>query len=147
MLTWLMPAALATAIAVPWQSADRTAMTAEVIRTGSVILEGVTFEPDRAVLARDSDRVLEDLRGMLLEHTEWTFEVQVHTDESGDPEQGRALSAARADTVVGWLTSRGIARARLVGKGYGSSRPLPVAPAADPGLQRRRVELRKLNEE
>jgi OOP family OmpA-OmpF porin len=147
MLTWLVHAVLATTIAVPWQSADRTAMTAEVVRTGSVILEGVTFELDRAVLMRGSDRVLEELRAMLLEHTEWAFEVQVHTDESSDPEQARTLSAARADTVVGWLTSRGIARARLVGKGYGSSRPLPAAPAADPGLQHRRVELRKLNEE
>ena len=147
MLTWLMPAALATAIAVPWQSADlhRNDGGGHQDRFGHP--GGREFEPDRAVLARDSDRVLEELRGMLLEHTEWTFEVQVHTDESGDPEQGHALSAARADTVVGWLTSRGIARARLVGKGYGSSRPLPVAPAADPGLQRRRVELRKLNEE
>ena len=121
MLTWLMAAALATAIAVPWQSADRTAMTAEVIRTGSVILEGVTFEPDRAVLARDSDRVLEDLRGMLLEHTEWTFEVHVHTDESGDPEQGRALSVARADTVVLDWSGRGTGAA-----GRCRSHPPPI---------------------
>jgi len=49
--------------------------------------------------------------------------------------------------VVQWLVSRGIAEDRLVPRGYGSTLPLRTAPAADPSLQHRRVELRKLNEE
>ena len=84
---------------------------------------------------------------MLAEHTEWTFEVQVHTDESGDADRDHTLSAARADAVAAWLVSHGTAKARLVPHGYGSSRPLPAPPAADPMLQHRRVELRKMNEE
>src|SRR5262245_2228839 len=85
------------------QAADRAAMVAEVVKTGSVILAGVRFEPGRNALTVTSEPVLGEARAMLLEHTEWIFEVQVHTDEAGNPEQDRALSASRADVVVDWL--------------------------------------------
>jgi len=129
------------------QAADRAAMVTEVVKTGSVILAGVCFEPGRAAFTASSEPVLAEVRAMLLEHAEWTFEVQVHNDEAGSLEQDRALSASRADVVVDWLATRGIARSRLAARGYGSARPLPIAPAAEPALQHRRVELRKLNEE
>jgi len=122
-------------------------MIAEVVRTGAVIVAGVTFDRERTQPAAASEAALGEVRALLLEHTEWTFEVQVHTDEAGTAEADRALSAARADAVVQWLVSRGIAEDRLVPRGYGSTLPLRTAPAADPSLQHRRVELRKLNEE
>ena len=87
------------------------------------------------------------MRAALLEHTEWTFEVQVHTDETGAPDTDLRLASARAAAVVRWLVSRGIEPNRLVPKGYGRTRPLPAAPPADPALQHQRLELRKLNEE
>ena len=129
------------------QAGTRSAMIAEVVRTGSVIVAGVTFEDRAAEPTASSELALGELRAVLLDHAEWTFEVQVHTDEGGTPEADGALSATRAGAIVRWLNSRGIAADRLVARGYGSSRPLRSAPAADPALQHRRVELRKLNEE
>jgi outer membrane protein OmpA-like peptidoglycan-associated protein len=122
-------------------------MIAEVVRTGSVIVAGVTFDRDRTQPAASSDPALDELRAVLLEHMEWTFEVQVHTDETDTPDKDLSLSSARADAVVRWLVTRGIEERRLVPRGYGRSRPLRTAPAGDPTLQHRRVELRKLNEE
>jgi OmpA-OmpF porin, OOP family len=134
-------------VALRGQSADAAAMIAEVVRTGSVIVRGVEFDPGQAAATVGSQRSLAEIYAVLTEHDEWSFEVQVHTDESGNAAQDRALTDARAEWLVAWLTARGIAPARLVAKGYGSAKPLRSAPAVDPGLQHRRVELRKLNEE
>ena len=123
------------------------AMIAEVERTGSVIVRGVTFEADADVPAAGSEGALDDVRAMLAEHDEWTFEVQVHTDDGGTPERDAALSTARARAVVAWLTRHGVAGARLVPHGVASTRPLPDAAKRDAALAHDRLELRKLNEE
>jgi OmpA-OmpF porin, OOP family len=131
----------------PTQAIGAATMIAEVVRGGSVIVRGVEFEANANSPSAGSEPALRQLRAMLLEHDEWVFEVQVHTDDGGDPGRDQALSAARAAAVVEWLTRRGIATARLVPRGYGSSRPLAAASAADAGLAHDRVELKKLNEE
>ena len=146
---WLALAALVlpTMAALPAQSAGVTAMIADVVRTGSLIVRQVHFDLATDAPTPGSEAVLSDLLAMLREHDEWTFEVQVHTDETGAANTDLQLSAARASAVVHWLVSRGIADHRLVPRGYGSSRPLRAAPSGDPQLRTRRVELRKVNEE
>jgi len=129
------------------QSPGAKAMIAEVVRTGALIVRHVTFEPDAEAPAAGSEAALDDLRAVLVEHDEWTFEVQVHTDDGGTPERDAALSAARAGAVVSWLARHGIAASRLVPRGLGSTRPLRGAAGADASLVHDRVELRKLNEE
>ena len=86
---------------------------------------------------------------MLVEHDEWTFEVQVHTERDGRSgsrsERCRTLARER---VVEWLTRNGIGASRLVARGYGSSEAaVPVQPVERTVLAQNRVELRKLNEE
>jgi outer membrane protein OmpA-like peptidoglycan-associated protein len=128
-------------------TAQTKAMIAEVVRTGSVIVSGITFEKGRDVPAQASERSLDALRAMLAEHDEWTFEVQVHTAETGDPSRDETVSAARAKSVAAWLTGHGIASRRLVPRGFGSSRPLTRPADGEGRLVHDRVELRKLNEE
>jgi OOP family OmpA-OmpF porin len=129
------------------QGQDAKTIIAEVVRTGSVIVRGIEFGKNVESPTSASAPALRQLRAMLLEHAEWTFEVQVHTNETGDPARDQALSSARAAAVVRWLTKEGIAIARLVPHGYGSSKPLAESPAGDGRLAHDRVELRKLNEE
>jgi OOP family OmpA-OmpF porin len=129
------------------QVQDAGAMIAEVVRTGSVIVRGLEFDRNGDSPSAGSEPVLRRLGAMLLEHAEWTFEVQAHTDETGDPARDQALSSARAKAVVAWLTKEGIASTRLVPRGYGSSRPLEASPGRDARLAHDRVELKKLNEE
>ena len=78
------------------QSSDAAAMIAEVVRTGSVIVRGVRFDTGRPAPADGSERSLAEVLSVLTEHTEWTFEVQVHTDETGDAETRIARSPSRA---------------------------------------------------
>ena len=52
------------------------------------------------------------------------IEIGGHTDNVGDEEANRIISEQRAQSVVDWLTQRGISTGRLIAKGYGSTRPL-----------------------
>ena len=129
------------------QSALTGAMIAEVVATGSLIVRHVTFDAGSEAPAPGSDAALEALRAVLVEHDEWAFEVQVHTDDGGTAERDATLSTARAKAVVSWLTRRGIAASRLVPRGFGSARPLRELPAGGASPVHDRLELRKLNEE
>lgn len=51
-------------------------------------------------------------------------EIGVHTDAQGDPESALKLTQKRADVVVDYLRSKGVAKDRVLGKGYGSTRLL-----------------------
>ena len=53
-----------------------------------------------------------------------SVEVGVHADARGDSETERMMSQQRADAVVTYLKSKGIAKERLAGRGYGNTRPL-----------------------
>ena len=138
-LAWITP--------VAGQSPVPQAMIAEVVRTGALIVRHVTFDVSAEVPTADSEAALDDLRAVLIEHDEWTFEVQVHTDDGGTPERDAALSTARARSVVSWLTRHGIAASRLVPRGFGSTMPMREPPGGDASLVHDRLELRKLNEE
>ena len=65
-------------------------MIAEVVGTGSVIVRGVDVRGRRpSAVGRLGTARSTHVRAMLREHDEWTFEVQVHTDDGGTPEQDR----------------------------------------------------------
>jgi outer membrane protein OmpA-like peptidoglycan-associated protein len=129
------------------QTQDAAAMIAEVVRSGSVMVRGIEFDPRAATLSARSKPALEEVRRMLDEHTEWTFEVQVHTDEMGDANRDQDLSKARTTAVLDWLKREGIESARLVPHGSGSSKMHAGSAAETDVLAHNRVELRKLNEE
>jgi outer membrane protein OmpA-like peptidoglycan-associated protein len=138
---------LVAVMPVSLQSPRVQPMITEVVRTGSLIVPGVRFEADAEAPTADSERALDDLRVMLVQHEEWNFEVQVHTGDGGTPERDAALSTARATAVVSWLTRHGIAASRLVPRGLGSTRPPGDAVNGDDSPVHNRIELRKLNEE
>ena len=64
------------------------------------------------------------------------FTVEGHTDRSGSRDTNRALSQARAASVVNYLASKGVDRNRLTAQGYGYERPL-AGRSADDGANRR----------
>ena len=129
------------------QPSTAQAMIAEVVRNGSVVIGEIEFSSGDGTPTVRSEAALRQVRSMLLEHDEWSFEVQVHTNETGDRDRDQALSDARARAVVRWLTSNGVGPSRLVARGYGSSKLSAGSAAETDGRARNRVELRKLNEE
>ena len=65
-----------------------------------------------------------------------------HTDNEGDEENNRALSQARADTVMHYLIGRGVEAERLSAEGVGSDQPVEDNATQFGRARNRRVEFR-----
>lgn len=66
---------------------------------------------------------LDNLVETLNDNPNVTIELMSHTDSRGTPADNEELSQKRAQSVVDYLISKGIASDRLQAKGYGESQP------------------------
>jgi peptidoglycan-associated lipoprotein len=69
---------------------------------------------------------LDNLVETLNDNPTVTIELMSHTDSRGAPADNEELSQKRAQSVVDYLISKGIAADRLQAKGYGESQPKVV---------------------
>ena len=69
------------------------------------------------------------------------IEVQGHTDSIGSDDYNLKLSDARAASVMAWLSSHGVAAARMTAKGYGETRPVASNDNDEGRVKNRRVEI------
>jgi len=106
-----------------------------------VTLGDVLFEVDRAELKPGAMRNLDTLAGAMQRHERTTIAIEGHTDSTGSREHNLSLSQRRADAVMSYLISRGIAPQRMVARGLGLD--YPVASNADAAGRQpnRRVEI------
>jgi len=136
------PAAGADAPLVLPLTGARRSVTIGAARTEGFDLL-ITFELGSATLTRQARQNLDTFARALSTASlaAYRFEVQGHTDASGQASSNQSLSEQRARSVVKYLVARGIHGQRLVARGYGESRPL----MPDPGDPRnRRVETRRI---
>jgi len=113
-------------------------------RKGSIVLEGVTFETDSAVLAGDSRAVLKSVADGLVKHPRLRVELQGYTDSTGGDKHNLILSDHRANSVREYLLTQGVQPQQLVAKGFGKADP--VASNATPAgrAKNRRVVMKVL---
>jgi outer membrane protein OmpA-like peptidoglycan-associated protein len=95
-----------------------------------MVLENVYFAFDKAVLLPVSFETLDKLVASLNAYPDVVLEIGGHTDDLGSEEYNQQLSQRRAQAVVDYLISKGIAAERLTAVGYGESRP--IAPNRNP---------------
>lgn len=108
-------------------------------RKGSIVLEGVTFEVNSAVLAASSRPVLNTVAQDLKKYPRLRIELQGHTDSSGADAYNLKLSQQRADAVREHLIAQGVPAAQLVAKGYGETKPVDTNDTAEGRAHNRRV--------
>ena len=111
-----------------------------------ITLEGVTFKTGSAQLTPDSLAVLDRVAASLQANPDLKIEVAGHTDSSGNAMLNMELSQSRAESVVEYLVSVGIARERMKAKGYGESRPIADNATVEGRAKNRRVELKRLDD-
>jgi outer membrane protein OmpA-like peptidoglycan-associated protein len=99
----------------------------------------IRFESGTAALTPDSDAPLRIVLAELQRDRGLTLMVKAFND-AREPD-GDGLSLARAQAVVDWLTSRGIAPARLDAAGCGSTRALWFGRTEEERAANRRAEL------
>ena len=106
---------------------------------------GIHFDVDSAVIQPQSQSVVGQIAQIMRENPTWRFQVQGHTDSDGGAAYNLALSQRRAQSVVNDLVTHfGIARSRLVAKGYGLTETVESNSTDAGKALNRRVELLRL---
>ena len=103
--------------------------------------KGIQFKLNSAKLLKSSYGTLDDVARLMEKFPEANLEVQGHTDYKGTDEYNQQLSQKRAETVVGYLISKGIDRSLLRAVGYGRSMPIADNKKRHGREKNRRVEM------
>jgi outer membrane protein OmpA-like peptidoglycan-associated protein len=85
-------------------------------------LKGIYYDLDKADLRSESLPVIDSLITLLNKYPKIRIEIGSHTDCRSSKEYNEQLSQRRAQSVVDYLISKGIASARLEAKGYGETK-------------------------
>jgi outer membrane protein OmpA-like peptidoglycan-associated protein len=105
------------------------------------ILRNIYYDFDKATIKPESITELNKLLKILQENPSMKIELGGHTDFKGSNEYNKILSQKRAESVVNWLISKGIAKSRLTAKGYGEDVPLATNDDEEEGRElNRRTE-------
>lgn len=107
-------------------------------------LNNVFFAVNSLLLDQKSFAELDRWVAFLQNMVAVRVEIGGHTDDTGPAEINLALSEKRAEAVMEYLVSQGIARDRLTVKGYGEARPLADNTEKEGRRMNRRVEIRFL---
>jgi OmpA-OmpF porin, OOP family len=104
--------------------------------------EKVLFDLGKTTIRPESGSLLDEIATVLKQHPEITrVVVEGHTDSTGSARGNLRLSQARAESVVDAIVQRGIEKARLTAKGFGSSRPIASNDTPEGRDANRRVEI------
>ncbi|MDI6623453.1 MAG: OmpA family protein [Brevundimonas sp.] len=115
----------------------------ELEADGRVAIQ-VNFAVDKADILPESRGQIDAVLALLRDQENLRLGVEGHTDNTGSAAHNRALSEARARSVVAALTGAGIAVNRLEPRGFGPDRPVADNDAEAGRAKNRRVELVKL---
>jgi outer membrane protein OmpA-like peptidoglycan-associated protein len=84
--------------------------------------------------------VLNQIKAVMDQDPTLKFEIDGHTDNSGDSAHNQTLSQERSDAVKAQLVAMGISADRLTTKGYGDTKPMASNDTPDGKANNRRVE-------
>ena len=101
----------------------------------------ILFDTGKSTIKDQSASVLQDIIGILNEYPRANFNIEGHTDSVGSEKLNMTLSDARANAVMNYLISNGIASNRLNAKGYGEGKPLVSNDTKEGRSNNRRVEI------
>ena len=107
-----------------------------------MVLRNVFFDVDKATLRNESEDELKRLVKILTMNPTIKIEIAGHTDSDGSDDHNLKLSDARAKTVLEYLVTKGINRAKLTWKGYGEAKPQVPNDTPENKQLNRRTEIK-----
>ena len=128
-----VPAAATTAAAI-------AAPTAPVM--ADLDLLNIQFDFDKSDLKQEAILQLDKMADQLKSNSDLRLSVEGHTCEIGTVKYNQGLSERRANSVVKYLTSKGIAVSRLESVGFGETRPIADNATEEGRILNRRVEFK-----
>ncbi len=109
-----------------------------------VVLNNILFQTGKSVLTTSSYAELNHLLELMKDNPNMKIEISGHTDITGSAAINLKLSGERARAVVDYLVKKGVDRARLEYRGYGSSQPIATNATSEGRAKNRRVEFKIL---
>ncbi|MDY6327815.1 MAG: OmpA family protein [Bacteroidales bacterium] len=110
---------------------------------GKIVTYAITFESGKADLKPESIVEINRVAKLMQEHTDLSFEVQGHCDNTGSDAVNDPLSQRRAEAIVDALVKLGIDKSRLSAVGKGSHSPIAPNTSEEGRAKNRRVEFVK----
>lgn len=98
------------------------------------------FVQSKPELLATSYPELDRIVNLMKTYNTMEIELSGHTDGVGNPVELMKLSQQRALKVKQYLVSKGVSDKRIVGKGYGRSRPVAPNNTEENRQKNRRVE-------
>ncbi len=108
--------------------------------TQSMVLRGVNFENDSAVLTQEATGILDDAATSLRNQLNVRVAIGGHTDNVGNDAYNQALSEQRAESVKQYLISHGVDASRIEAAGYGETQTVASNDSSEGRAENRRVE-------
>lgn len=108
----------------------------------TIVLQGVTFEFDKARLTPNAKIILDRVAGALEKRPDIKVEIGGHTDFKGSDSYNLSLSDRRSKSVMDYLVSKGIDAGRMTARGYGETMPVADNNTEEGRELNRRVELK-----
>ena len=121
----------------PDEGVSKVKVTAEKIE----ILDKVYFATNKDRILKKSFGVLDQVATVLIRYTNLKkIRVEGHTDDRGRDKYNLDLSQRRAESVMKYLTEKGVAPERLEAVGYGEEKPIESNKTRKGRAANRRVE-------
>jgi OOP family OmpA-OmpF porin len=105
-----------------------------------LVLQGVNFKTASAELLPESMEILDKVAEGLVDNPEVEIEIRGYTDNVGRVSSNQKLSEARANSVMQYLISKGVAASRMTAAGYGPKDPVAPNDTPEGRAQNRRIE-------
>ena len=114
----------------------------ELEKNGFIALY-INFDTGKSDLKADGRATVAEIVKMLKAAPELKLAIEGHTDNVGQPAANKALSQARARSVMAAVVSGGVDAKRLSAAGFGQERPIADNRGEEGRAKNRRVELVK----
>jgi outer membrane protein OmpA-like peptidoglycan-associated protein len=105
-----------------------------------IVTHGITFDIDKSDIKPESMGTLNMIVKVMKDNPDLKFEVDGHTDNTGQAAHNLTLSQQRADAVKKQLVKMGISAGRLTTKGFGDTKPISDNDSPEGKANNRRVE-------
>jgi outer membrane protein OmpA-like peptidoglycan-associated protein len=117
----------------------------DIVKIGvPIVLEGITFATGKADITPESEQILMKAFKTLETYPDITVEISGYTDNVGSSSSNLKLSQKRADSVKGWLVSKGISADRIIAVGHGEDNPRVANDTAENKRLNRRIEFKRI---
>jgi outer membrane protein OmpA-like peptidoglycan-associated protein len=119
-------------------------MIGQKFTDAKIVTHGINFDIDKSTIRPESMGTLNMIVKVMQGNPDIKFEVDGHTDNSGNAPHNLQLSQQRADAVRTQLIAMGIDGSRLTTKGWGDTKPISDNNTLEGKANNRRVEFVKM---